>query len=156
MFWKRTFHHYLQANTAKVYKAPHTTRSSSDSRQMQLGSRTRQKHQRVAWLAIQTEDCGGERTRNALLKQRRQGEMDRGLCGKRDHCGKKASWICIDRNWPGAGWYEISSKGGIDNHQARNTIWGDVERHRRLSGRSCKFWCWGWWGRHRWWLKQSF
>jgi hypothetical protein len=30
-------------------------------------------------------------TGNALLKQRREREMDRGFCGERDRCGKNAS-----------------------------------------------------------------
>ena len=45
----------------------------------------------VVQLAFQKEDRGGEPKRNSLPTQQREGDMNRGLCGKRDRCGKKAS-----------------------------------------------------------------
>jgi len=91
MFWKRTFCHYWQANMAH-WQALHMKTSSSEYRQQMLGRRTGPSPWSVAQRAIQKVCCSGERRRNSLLKQQREGEMDRGLCGKSDRCGKNASW----------------------------------------------------------------
>ena len=67
------------------------TMSSSKYKQERLGSRTGPSPWSIVQLAIQIEACGTQTTKNSLLKQRSQGEMDRGLCGKRGRCGKEAS-----------------------------------------------------------------
>jgi hypothetical protein len=54
---------------------------------------------------IQKEACCGKTTGNALLKQQREREMDRGLCGARDRSGKKASSRHKDSNDARAGTY---------------------------------------------------
>jgi len=82
----------------QIDKVFHTMMSSSESRQEWLGSRKGPSYWCVMQLAIWKDACGGEITRNTLFKQRREGEMDRGLCGNRDRCGKKASWRCRDSN----------------------------------------------------------
>ena len=60
----------------------------------------------MAQLTIKKEAFGGEQMRNALFDQRRKSEMDRGLCGQRDHCGKKARSRRRDPNYARAGSYE--------------------------------------------------
>jgi len=61
--------------------------SSSEWRQEQLGSRMSTSPWDIVQFAIQNEACGWERTRNALFKQRREREMDWGLCWDRNHWG---------------------------------------------------------------------
>ena len=60
----------------------------------------------IAQLTIHKEAVMGEKTRNALFKQRREGEMDPRLCGYRDRCGTKVSSIRRDSDHARAGRYE--------------------------------------------------
>jgi len=60
-------------------------------RQQRLGSGTGPSHWSIAQPAIQNEACCGETMRNSFLKQRREGEMDREICGKKDLCCKNVS-----------------------------------------------------------------
>jgi len=76
----------------QIDKVHHTTTSSCEWRQQGLQRRQGPRSWSVAQLAIQNQAWGGETTRNTLFKQRRQGEIDRALCGKRDRCGRNASW----------------------------------------------------------------
>ena len=82
----------------QIDKVHHTMTSSCDWRQKRLQRRKGLRSWSVAQLVIQNQACGGETTRHTLSKQRRQGEIDWGLCGKRDRCGRKASWSRRDSN----------------------------------------------------------
>ena len=125
----------------------HTQTSSSKWRQQRLGSRQSLSPWGIAQLAIQEEASGLEMTRNTLLKQWREREMDRSLCWERNRCCKQAVWRCRGRDWVGEGRHGDSWECRIDDHRAQNHWGADDGCYRRLSERSCKFQQLGWWGR---------
>jgi len=86
-------------------------------------------------------------TRNVLLNQWREREMDRGLCWGRDCWGKKASWRCKGSGSARAGRYEACWNRGIDVQAARRNVSAEACCYRRQSEWSCKFRRWGGWGR---------
>ena len=89
----------------QIDKAFHPTTSSGESRQEWLGGRKGLSVGRIAQITIQKEACGRETTGNALFKQPRERDMDRGLCGARDRSGKTASSRCRDSDNARAGIY---------------------------------------------------
>jgi len=121
----------------------HMTTSFSEWRQHWIGDAQAPSHISILQLAIQIEGCGGTKTQNTLLKQWGESEMDLGLCGLRDGCGKKASWRCRDSDSAREGWYQICWNFGIDSHKPQKNMPGDAECYPRQSERSCKFWQWG-------------
>jgi len=82
----------------QIENALNTTTSSSKSKQQRLGNRKGPSTWSGAQLAIQNDACGGDMIGNKLCREQREGEMDRGLCGKRDHWNKKVSWSRRDCN----------------------------------------------------------
>jgi len=133
----------------QIDQAIYTPTSTSEWRQVWLGGRKNQIVGSIAQLTIWKEAFGGEMLRNANFKQRRDGDMDQGLCGKRDLCGRTASSKRRDSNYATTGRYEKCWKGTIDNQQAWNNICGDVQWHWRKYEWSFKFRWWGGWGRPR-------
>jgi len=134
--------------TRRINELHHTMTSSSKIRQETLGSRPSPSHWAIAELAIQTEACSGETKGNAHSKQRREREMDRGLCWELNCCGMSVSWRQRDSDWAGVGRNEKCWKHGINNKRAWKNVWGDDDCYRRQSGVSSKFRWWGGWG---WW-----
>jgi len=133
-------------------KAVHTTTSSSEWKQARLGGRNGPSGGSIAQLTIIIEAFGEGLMGNALFKKWRQREMDRGLCGERDHCYKKASSRRRDSDYTRAERYDYCWKRLGDNQKARNNVSRHVEFYRRQSERSCKFRRWAGWGRQgRWW-----
>jgi len=104
----------------------------------------------AAWDPI--EACGRETTRNALLTQWREREMDWGLCWERNRWGKKASWRRRGSGSARAGRYDACWDRAIDVQRAQKDIWGDAGCYWRQSVWSCKFRPWGAWGRWGWWI----
>jgi len=72
-----------------INKAVHPMTSSRESRQVQLGSRKSPSPWGIAQLAIQKEPCGWQTTRNSLLRQWTEREMDWGLCWERETAGSR-------------------------------------------------------------------
>jgi len=136
----------------QIDKAVHTSTSSSEPRQERLGGRNGPSVGSIARLMIQEEASSGEMSRNALFKQWREREMDRGLSGERNRCGKKASSRRRGSNHARAWWYEYCWKRGSDNQQVRKDFWRDVECYRSQFEWSCNFRWWAGWGiRGEWW-----
>jgi len=101
----------------QINDAFHTTMLSGEWRQEWLGGRKGPCVESIAQLTIQKEACGGGTTANALVQQRREREMDRGLSGARDRSGKKASSRRRDSDDTRARPYGICWKGTIDNYK---------------------------------------
>jgi len=118
---------------------------------MRLGSRDSPTTWGIAQLEIQKEAWGGETTRNALLKQWREREMDWGLCWERNRWGKKPSWRHRGSGSARAGQYDACWNRAIDVQIARTDVWRDTGCYRSQSEWSCKFRRWGGWGRWGWW-----
>jgi len=65
--------------------------------------------------------------RKHTYKQQRETEMDQGLWGERDCCGKNAISRCRDSDHARAERYDYCGKWGYDNQTAWNNVWRDVE-----------------------------
>jgi len=130
----------------QINNAVHPLTSSSEWRQERLGGRKSPSPWCNAQLEIQKEACGRETTRNALLKQWRECEIDWGLCWERNCCSKKASWRCRGSGPARAERYEACWNHGIDNQRAWKDFWGDDGCYRRQYDWSNKSRRWGGWG----------
>jgi len=71
-----------------------------------LGGRAGPRVGSIAQIEIQKEALCGEKTGNALFNQRREREMDQGLCGERDRCAKKVTSRCSDSDYARAERYD--------------------------------------------------
>jgi len=151
MLRKATFLHTWWANTGNRQKE-HMSPSSREWRQEALGGRKGPSVGSIAQLAIWKEAFGGETTGNALFKQWRDREMDWGLCGERDRCGKNPSSRRRDSGDARAKRFDSCWKHRSDNGKAENNVCRDVECYRRQYEWSCKFRRRVGWGRPgRWW-----
>jgi len=98
----------------QINKAFHPMTPSSEWSQEGLGNKICLSPRNTVQLAIEKEACGWEPTRNPILKQWRETEMEWRLCSERNHSCKKASWTCRGGGSARAGRYEESFKCRID------------------------------------------
>jgi len=121
MLWKRTFGNFRRAHRANRQSCPH------DDVIMRMKARVASKQKESEPLGHcaagnQKEACGWEWTRNALLNQWREREINQRSFEERNRWGKKASWRCRGSNLAAAGRYQDSWKHGVDNRRVRKTL----------------------------------
>jgi len=148
MVWKSTFRYVWRANMATWYSSPP---NNDIERMRSRGGWKRQESKPlgIVQLVIQPKPCSWEITKNILLKQRSEREMDAGICWQRNLWSKKASWRHRGSGSARAGWYAEWYKCGIDEQRARIDFPGDHCCYHRESEWSCKFRRCGWCGRWR-------
>jgi len=125
--------------------------SSCEWREERLGSSESLSTWGIAQLEIQKVACGGDTTRNAVLKQWREREMDWRLCWERNPQGKEASWRRRGSGSARTGRYDACWNRVIDVQRPQKDVCGDAGCYRRQSESSCKFRRWGGWGKWGWW-----
>jgi len=135
MLLQRAFLHFELAHSTNQLSNPHIDGIMQDRLEGRKGTSLGS----IAQLAIQQEAFWGETTGNALFKQWQESDMDWGLCGWRDHCGKKASSRRRNSDYARADQYDYSWKCGDDNWITWNNFWRNIEFYRRQSEWSCKF-----------------